>query len=145
MIRYVILAAAFGGAAATFLPWEHYGTQAVDGWQASGMISFVAFCIAFVAGVTKPHWYVRLAIVITGVVAISVAAGAIGRVGAIHKELAMSLDPTARREAVLYRVGTGAWLVIASSVMLILSGLVWKLPRPGARAPVELPRAKLVR
>lgn len=142
MIRYVILAAAGAGAASTFLPWEHYGSQVVDGWHANGAVGFVACCLAFVAAITRPQWYVRLAITVAGIVALCVAASAVGRVGAIHKELAMSFDATARREAALYRVGTGAWLVIASSVMLILSGLVWRLPRPGAAA--ELPRARVV-
>ncbi len=144
-IRLFVLAAAIGGAAATFLPWEHYGANAISGWNAHGTFSFVAFCVALLAAATKPHWYVRLALVITGVVAIGVAATAIGRVGAIHKELATSFDPGSRREASLYRVGTGAWIVIASALGIIFSAFLWKRPRPGAVTPADLPRATVVR
>jgi hypothetical protein len=141
VIRILIVAAACGGAAATFLPWEVYGSQTYDGWASGGWLSFGAFLVAAACALYRPLWAVRVLLVIAGMVAITAAAAKVGHVGAIKKSLTLSLDPSSRREGELVNIGVGAWITIASSITMIFGGLLWRRPKPGYLRPPELPRA----
>ena len=143
-LRVFVLIAAVGGALSTWLPWRIMDHTVRDGWQAGGVVSFGAFCIAVLCGAYRPVWFVRIALFVLGMVAIIGAAKTVGEIGAIQRGLATSSEAAARREVALYRVGTGAWLVIPASIGLIFSAFLWKLPKPGARV-APLPKARLVR
>ena len=142
-MRVFVLLAALGGAAATFLPWQIIGRTVHDGWHSTGTISFVAFVIALACAAYKPMWYVRVALFVLAMVALSGAVKTIGEIGYIQKTLSRSLDAASRREAALYNIGTGAWLAVAASLGLVFGAFLWKRPKPGMAA--ALPKAKLVR
>ena len=142
-LRMFVLLTAIGGAASTWLPWRIMDQTILDGWHASGALSFGAFCIAALCGAYRPVWFVRVALFVLGMIALVGAAKTVGEIGAIQRELATSFD-TPRREAELYRVGTGAWLTLAASLGLIFSAFLWKRPKPGAVTPAKLPRATIV-
>lgn len=143
-LRVFVLITAIGGAISTWLPWRIMDQTIRDGWHASGSLSFGAFCIAVLCGVYRPVWFVRIALFVLGMVALVGAAKTVGEIGAIQRELATSFDTAARREAALYRVGTGAWLTLAASIGLIFSAFLWKLPKPGAVKTTPLPKATVV-
>ncbi len=142
-LRLFVLVAALGGAASTWLPWRILDQTIRDGWQAGGALSFGAFCIAVVCGAYRPVWFVRIALFVLGMLALVGAAKTVGEIGAIQRELATSFEAGARREASLYRVGTGAWLTLAASLGLIFSAFLWKLPKPGPKT-APLPKATIV-
>lgn len=140
--RVFVLVASLGGVAATFLPWQIANGVVYDGWHASGALSFGACLVAALCGAYKPLWFVRIALFVLGMMALVAAAKTVGEIGSIQRVLAMSFDAEARKSADLYRVGTGAWLVIAAGIVLVFSAFLWKRPRPGVAAP--LPKATLV-
>ncbi len=142
-MRVVVLLAALGGAAATFLPWQIIGGTVRDGWSSTGTISFVAFAIALACAAYKPMWYVRVALFVLAMIALAGAVKTIGEIGYIQKTLSRSLDAASRREAALYKIGTGAWLAVAAALGLVFGAFLWKRPKPGMAA--ALPKARLVR
>ncbi len=143
-VRVFVLIAAIGGALATFLPWQIADRVVYDGWHASGAVSFGACLVAAACGSYKPVWFVKVALFLLGMVALAAAAKTVGEIGSIQRLMSSSFDAETRREAALYRVGTGAWLVIAAGIVLVFSAFLWKRPKPGGPPPT-LPRATVVR
>ena len=115
-LRVFVLIAAVGGALSTWLPWRIMDHTVRDGWQAGGVVSFGAFCIAVLCGAYRPVWFVRIALFVLGMVAIIGAAKTVGEIGAIQRGLATSSEAAGRRAGALYRVGTGGGVGIGAPV-----------------------------
>jgi hypothetical protein len=143
--RFVILAAAVAGIAATFLPWDAFDRHSVDGTASHGWISFGAFVVAAACAMYRPSWWIRGVLIVTAGVAVAAAMIKIRQQGLFVDLYASSPDVELRKLTIQIRPGHGVHLVIGASLLLVLGALMWRPRRPGEQPPPQLPRATILR
>jgi len=142
--RYVILAAALAGVAATFLPWDAFDHHTIDGRTSHGWVSAGAFLVAAVCTLGRPRWWIRGVLVLTAGVAVAAVMIRLREQGLFVEMFASSPDVEMRKLTVQLRPGHGVHLVIGASLLVVLGTLMWRPRRPGETPPPNLPRARIV-
>ncbi len=143
-VRYVILAAAIAGAAATFLPWDAFDRYSIDGRSSRGWVSFGAFLVAGACALYRPSWWIRGVLMLAAGVAVAIAMIKIREQTMFVELYASSPDVEMRKLTIQIRPGHGVHLVIGMSLLLVLGALMWRPSRPGEQPPPKLPRARIV-